>query len=181
MMDTNTKEVNLTGTLKKVLYQNDENKYCIAVLSNGQKICGVYFDTNLKMLEGEEILLTGLWETHKKYGVQFAFTSLVIKEAEIFFFLTKIVKGIGKKVAKELLKKYDEDELCEILDNRPSVLLEVQGIKDKKLTQIVTSWNKFKHLRELGSFLGQYGVTSNLINKIYQEFVLGVKPKDKNK
>ncbi len=169
-MDTNTKEVNLTGTLQKVLYQNEENKYCIAVLSNGQKICGVYFDTNLKMLEGEEILLTGLWETHKKYGVQFAFTSLVIKEAEIFFFLTKIVKGIGKKVAKELLKKYDEDELCEILDNRPSVLLEVQGIKDKKLTQIVTSWNKFKHLRELGSFLGQYGVTSNLINKIYQEF-----------
>ncbi|RLA73592.1 MAG: exodeoxyribonuclease V subunit alpha, partial [Epsilonproteobacteria bacterium] len=171
-MDTNSpqKEVNLTGTLQKVLYQNDENKYCIAVLSNGQKICGAYFDTNLKMLEGEEILLTGLWETHKKYGVQFAFTSLVIKEAELFFFLTKIVKGVGKKVAKELLKKYTEDELCEILDNRPSELLTFAGIKEKKLTTIVTSWNKFKHLRELGSFLGQYGVTSNLITKIYQEF-----------
>ena len=169
-ISTQTKEVNLSGTLQKVLYQNEENKYCIAVLSNGQKVCGAYFDTNLKMLEGEEILLTGLWETHKKYGVQFAFTSLVIKEAEIFFFLTKIVKGVGKKVAKELLKKYDEDELCEILDNRPSELLNVAGIKEKKLTTIVTSWNKFKHLRELGSFLGQYGVTSNLINKIYQEF-----------
>ncbi|VAY87362.1 RecD-like DNA helicase YrrC [hydrothermal vent metagenome] len=165
-----TKEVKLSGTLKKVLYQNDENKYCIAVLSNGQKVCGVYFDTNLKALEGEEILLTGLWETHKKYGVQFAFTSLVIKEAEIFFFLTKIVKGVGQKLAKELLKKYTEDELCEILDNRPSELLNMAGIKDKKLTTIVTNWNKFKHLRELGSFLGQYGVTSNLINKIFQEF-----------
>lgn len=172
MTDTknSTKEINLSGTLQKVLYQNDENKYCIAVLSNGQKICGSYFDTDLKMLEGEEILLTGLWETHNKYGLQFAFTSLIIKEKEIFFFLTKIVKGIGENVAKILLKKYTEDELCEILDNRPKVLLEIQGIKEKKLIMIINSWNKFKHLRELGSFLGQYGVNSNLLNKIYQEF-----------
>jgi exodeoxyribonuclease V alpha subunit len=132
-MDTNnsTKEINLSGTLQKVLYQNDENKYCIAILSNGQKICGSYFDTDLKMLEGEAILLTGLWETHKKYGIQFAFTSLVIKEKEIFFFLTKIVKGIGEKVAKELLKKYTEDELCEILDNRPTYYLTFKVSKKK--------------------------------------------------
>ncbi len=162
--------INLSGVLKKVLYQNAENSYCIGVLTNGQKICGNYFDTDLKKLEGEEILLTGLWETHKKYGVQFAFTNLVIKEAELYFFLTKIVKGIGKKVAKELLKKYEEEKLVEILDNCPAKLLNISGIKEKKLIQIVTSWNKFKHLRELGSFLGQFGVSSNFINKIYQEF-----------
>jgi exodeoxyribonuclease V alpha subunit len=167
---TDTKEINLSGTLQKVLYQNEENGYCIAILSNGQKVCGNYFDTDLKKLEGEDVLLTGLWETHKKYGIQFAFSTLVIKEQELYFFLTKIVKGIGKKVAKELLKKYDEDQLCKILDNNPSELLSIQGIKEKKLTQIVTSWNKFKHLRELGSFLGKFGVSNNLINKIYKEF-----------
>jgi exodeoxyribonuclease V alpha subunit len=160
----------LDGILQKVLYHDRENDYYIAVLKTGQKICGNYFDTNLKNLEGEEIILEGNWEKHKKYGNQFAFTLLAIKEAEIFFFLTKIVKGIGKKVAKELLKRYSEDELCKILDNAPSQLLEIQGIKEKKLTQIVTSWNKFKHLRELGSFLSSYGVSSNFINKIYQEF-----------
>ena len=170
MSNNNQEEIELNGTLQKVLYQNDENNYCIAVLKTGQKICGSYFDTNLKKLEGEEIVLKGNWEKHKKYGDQFAFSSLTIKEAEIFFFLTKIVKGIGKKVAKELLKRYSEDELCEILDNTPSQLLEIQGIKEKKLTAIVTSWNKFKHLRQLGSFLGQYAVSNNFINKIYQEF-----------
>jgi exodeoxyribonuclease V alpha subunit len=170
-MDTNVKEeVNLSGTLKKVLYQNSENNYTIAVLTNGQKVCGQYFDTDLTKLEGEEILLSGRWETHKKYGVQFAFTNLKIKEDELYFFLTKIVKGVGKKLAKQLLKKYSDEELAEILDNKPSELLQIDGIKEKKLTQIVTSWNKFKHLRELGSFLGKFGVTSNLINKIYQEF-----------
>ena len=68
------------------------------------------------------------------------------------------------------MKKYTEDELCEILDNRPNLLLDIQSIKEKKLTMIVNSWKKFKHLRELGAFLGKYGVSSNLINKIYQEF-----------
>ena len=168
-MDINN-TVNLTGILKKVLYQNEESKYCIAVLQNNQKVCGQYFDTDIKKLEGEEILLKGNWETHKKYGVQFAFISLELKEREIFFFLTKIVKGITKKVAFELTTKYTEEELCEILDNEPSKLLEFKGIKEKKLIQIVTSWNKFKHLREMANFLGQYGVTKNMINKIFQEF-----------
>ena len=160
----------LTGTLKKILFYNQENNYYIAVLENDQKICGQYFDTDLEKLVGAEIKLTGAWNTHKKYGVQFVFTSIELKEAEIYFFLTRIVKGISKKLALELTGKYDEDELCEILDNRPAELLQFKGIKEKKLTQIVSSWNKFKHLRELGTFLSQFGVTTNLINKIYQEF-----------
>jgi exodeoxyribonuclease V alpha subunit len=160
----------LTGTLKKVLFYNKENNYYIAVLDNDQKICGQYFDTDLEKLVGEELKITGSWQTHKKYGAQFVFTSLELKEAEIYFFLTRIVKGISKKLALELTGKYSEDELCEILDNRPYELLAFKGIKEKKLTQIVTSWNKFKHLRELGTFLAQFGVTTNLINKIYQEF-----------
>jgi len=169
MMDTN-ESFKLSGTLKKILFYNQENNYYIAVLENDQKICGQYFDTDLEKLVGSEVIITGRWNTHKKYGVQFVFTSLEIKEAEIYFFLTKIVKGISKKLALELTQKYDDEELCEILDNTPAKLLEIKGIKEKKLTQIVTSWNKFKHLRELGSFLAQFGVSSSFINKIYQHF-----------
>jgi len=164
------KTYKLTGVIKRVLFQNDETKFHIAVLENGQKICGSYFDTDIEKIIGEEIILTGNWVTHKKYGVQFAFDTLEIKEAELFFFLTKIVKGIGKKVAHELLEKFSDDKLVEILNERPSELLEFKGIKEKKLKTIIASWQKFKHLRELGSFLSQYGVTSNLITKIYSEF-----------
>jgi exodeoxyribonuclease V alpha subunit len=166
----NQQTYKLSGVLKKILFYNQENSYYIAVLKNDQKICGQYFDTDLNKLINEEIILEGTWNTHNKYGVQFVFTSLQIKEKEIFFFLTKIVKGISNKLAKNLLDKYTEDQLCDILDNSPSELLKIKGIKDKKLAQIVSSWNKFKHLRELGSFLGQFGVTGTFINKIYQTF-----------
>ncbi len=164
------KTFNLTGVLKKVLYKNEENSYVIAVLENNQKICGNYFDTDIEKIVGEEVLLKGNWTTHKKYGVQFEFETLELKEAEMFFFLTKIVKGIGKKFAHELLEKYTEDELVEILNEKPSELLQFKGIKEKKLDKIVSSWQKFKHLRELGKFLSKFGVTSNLINKIYSHF-----------
>jgi exodeoxyribonuclease V alpha subunit len=161
------KSFKLSGVIKKVLYKNDETKYIIAVLENNQKVCGAYFDTDIEKIVGEEVILKGNWITHKKYGVQFEFDTLELKEAEIFFFLTKIVKGIGKKFANELLEKYDEEKLVEILNDRPEELLDFKGIKEKKLKTIVSSWQKFKHLRELGSFLAKFGVTSNLITKIY--------------
>lgn len=161
------KSFKLTGVLKKVLYKNEENSYVIAVLENNQKVCGTYYDTDIEKIVGEEIILRGNWTTHKKYGVQFEFDTLELKEAELFFFLTKIVKGVGNKFAHELLEKFTEEELIDILNNNPNKLLEFKGIKEKKLQTIVSSWQKFKHLRELGSFLAKYGVTSNLINKIY--------------
>ena len=161
------KSFKLSGVIKKVLYKNEETKYIIAVLENNQKICGAYFDTEIEKIVGEEVILKGNWITHKKYGVQFEFDTLELKEAEIFFFLTKIVKGVGKKFAHELLEKYTEEQLVEILNDRPEELLDFKGIKEKKLLTIVSSWQKFKHLRELGSFLAKFGVTSNLITKIY--------------
>lgn len=161
------KSFKLSGVLKKVLYKNEENNYIIAVLENNQKVCGTYFDTDIEKIVGEEIILRGNWTSHKKYGVQFEFDTLELKEAELFFFLTKIVKGVGNKFAHELLEKYNEEELIDILNNNPNRLLEFKGIKEKKLQTIVNSWQKFKHLRQLGSFLAKYGVSSNLITKIY--------------
>ncbi|PLY11224.1 MAG: exodeoxyribonuclease V subunit alpha [Arcobacter sp.] len=169
-MEDENKSFKLSGTLKKVLFSNKDTGFCIAVLDNDQKICGTYFDTDIEKIVGENIILMGNWVTHKKYGIQFAFDTLELKEQELYFFLTKIVKGIGRKVALELLEKYTEEELVEVLNNKPEELLSFKGIREKKLSTIKASWQKFKHLRELGSFLSKFGVTSNLITKIYSEF-----------
>lgn len=172
MMDTDkTKEVlRLSGVLKKVLYQNSENAYIIGILGNNQKICGKYFEADIQKLVDEELILYGNWITHKKYGIQFEFEKIELKESELFFFLTKIVKGVGKAAAKKLLDMYSETELINIIENEPNKLLNISGIKEKKLTLIVQSWKQYSHLRELGSFLSKFGVSNNLINKIYETF-----------
>jgi len=168
-MDINNQE-ELVAVIKKIIFYNQENSYYIAALTDSKIICGQYFDAPLDKFEGVEIVLKGSWVTHKKYGSQFAFSSLEVKEKEIYFFLTNLMKGVPKKTAHEITLKYTEDEICDILENTPNKLLEFKGIKDKKLSQIVTSWKKFKHLRKLGSFLGEFGVSSNFISKIQENF-----------
>jgi len=158
----------LIGVLKKILYSNDENNFVIAVLEDNTKICGNYFDTDINKLIGEEIELIGDWTTHQTYGLQFEFESIKINKNEFLFFLSKVVKGLGHNIAKEILNRYSEEELVNILDNKPKELLKFKGIREKKLSQIISSWNQYKHLRELAKFLGEYGVSTAFINKIYQ-------------
>ena len=69
----------LTGTIKKVLFYNSETNFSISVLENGQKICGTYLNTDINNLINEDIILTGNWISHKKYGVQFSFDTLEVK------------------------------------------------------------------------------------------------------
>jgi len=141
----------------------------VGVLEDNTKICGVCIENEVDNLVGEEIELIGDWATHKTYGIQFEFESLSLNQNELLFFFSKIVKGLGKTLAKKILDRYTEDEIYDILDNNPKELLKIQGIKEKKLAQIVNSWNKYKHLRELSKFLGELELSVNLINKIYQE------------
>lgn len=159
----------LTGTIKKVLFASDSG-YCIAVLDDGKKICGTYIQADIKKFEGEMVRLTGAWVKHKKYGDQFAFETLEPMEEQLYFFLTKVVKGVGKAVAKILVDKYTEDELVDIIENNPNSLLKIKGIKEKKLQTITDSWQKYRHLKELSLYLSKYGVTTNLISKIFEKF-----------
>ena len=107
-MDTN-ESFKLSGTLKKILFFNEENHYYIAVLENDQKICGQYFDTDLHKLVGEEVIITGAWNNHKKYGVQFVFTSMELKEAEILRerinTLEQMDQFVGKYYSEQWVRK----------------------------------------------------------------------------
>lgn len=114
----------LTGIIKKVLFSSS-NGYCIAVLDNGEKICGTYIESDIKKLEGEEVSLTGRWTKHKKYGEQFSFETIKMMEEQLYFFLTKVVKGVGKSVAKAIVEKYDEEKFVDIIENNPNKLLKI--------------------------------------------------------
>lgn len=63
--------VNLVGTLEKILYSNLENGFLIAtfLVENTTKpitVKGIVFNTH----ERETLLLKGCWENHKVYGRQ---------------------------------------------------------------------------------------------------------------
>ena len=72
---------------------------------------------------GTEYEFEGDWET-TKYGRQFSFVRGKLLTNELFYFLTKVVKGVGEKLAHDLIDCYGNDGLVEILEHEPDKLLE---------------------------------------------------------
>ncbi|NPA59716.1 MAG: AAA family ATPase [Epsilonproteobacteria bacterium] len=155
----------LIGQIDKILFEGDEG-FFIAVLKTGEKISGVYLESEVKHIKDSAITLGGYWDEHKKYGKTFKFDTIKVNQNHLFFFLNKIVKGFTKKLSAELIEHFGEDGLVDVLDNDIERLLEFSGIKEKRLKKIQTSWKKFHSMRRLGEFLTPYDVSATLLTTI---------------
>ena len=161
----NNLQETLIGQIDKILYSNDDG-FLVAVLKSGEKISGVYYESDVSHIKNSAVTLKGRWEIHKKYGKTFKFDSIKVNQNELFFFLNKIVKGFTKKLSAELIEHFGQEELINILDNDIERLLEFKGIKEKRLKKIKESWKKFRSMREIGEFLAPFNVTSTLLTTI---------------
>ncbi len=155
----------LIGQIDRILFEGDEG-FFIAVLKSGEKISGTYYESSVANIKSSAITLQGEWVEHKKYGKTFKFDSLKVNQNELFFFLNKIIKGFTKKLAAELIEKFGQEGLIDILDNDIEKLLEFSGIKEKRLKKIQASWKQFRSMRELGEFLTPYDVSPALLTTI---------------
>ena len=154
----------LIGQIERILFEDEG--FFIAVLKTGEKVSGTYFDTSISTIKGSAVTLLGFWEEHKKYGKTFKFEHLKVNQNPLFFFLNKIIKGFTKKLSSELIEKFGEEGLIDILDNDIERLLEFNGIKEKRLKKIQDSWKKFHSMRKLGEFLTPYDVSPVLLTMI---------------
>ena len=154
----------LIGQIDKILFE--ENGFFIGVLKTGEKISGVYYESDVQNLKGSAITLRGYWEEHKKYGKSFKFDFLKVNQNELFFFLTKIIKGFTKKISADLIERFGSEELVNILDNDIERLLEFNGVKEKRLKKIQSSWKQFRSMRRLGEFLSPFDVSPALLTTI---------------
>ena len=166
MADTRATEI--TGTIKNITFRNHETGYMVLKLDKNTTLCGVYHDTTAS-LEGARIKALGEWKKHKAYGLHFIFQELTVLEHELFYFLTRMVKGLGKNLALHLIESMGEEALERVLDYEPEQLLAVKGIKEKKLTKILANWHRFKELKSLSEFLIPRGGTPALVQRIYRE------------
>ncbi|MBA1433322.1 MAG: AAA family ATPase [Epsilonproteobacteria bacterium] len=155
----------LIGQIDRILFEGDDG-FFIAVLKTGEKISGTYYESDIKNIKGSAITLDGEWHEHKKYGKTFKFTAIKVNQNELFFFLTKVVKGFTKKLAADLIEQFGSEELVNILDNDIERLLEVKGIKEKRLKKIQASWKQFRSMRNLGEFLSPFNVSPTLLTII---------------
>ncbi|HDJ28597.1 MAG TPA: exodeoxyribonuclease V subunit alpha, partial [Proteobacteria bacterium] len=159
--------------IERITYANQETGYVVlrGMLKNRQItavgiIPEVVTGANLA---GIEYQFQGGWQ-RSKYGYQFVFDQATLLTNRLYYFLAKVVKGLGEKTSRRLIDHYGENQLIEIIEKTPERLLEFKGIKEKKLAKIKTSWEKQKDIRELATYLLPYGITPNLIVRIYNHF-----------
>lgn len=154
----------LIGQIDQIIYESDG--FFIGLLKSGEKVNGNYYESDVNHLIGAAVTLTGEFEEHKKYGRSFRFDTLNINQNELFFFLNRVVKGFTRKLTSDLIEKYGEQGLIDVLDNDIEQLLEVKGIKKKRLERIQASWKQFRSMRRLGEFLAPYGVSAIMLTLI---------------
>ena len=154
----------LIGQIDTIIYQNES--FFIAVLSDKTKVSGEYVEAPIESLKGAAVTLEGELVEHKKHGSTFKCTSVKVNQSELFFFLNRVVKGFTKKLTSDLIEKFGEEGLVDVLDNDIEKLLDFKGVKEKKLERIQKSWKQFRSIRELGEFLAPYEVSSAMIHLI---------------
>lgn len=151
--------------------ESDGSYHGIVRTETKMVIKGVFLDEPSAFL-GQEMLFHGDYVVDKKFGEQFAFKSYSLgsEKEELEFFLNSMVKGVSKKAANAIVKKYDFEQLDLVITLNPSELTKIKGIGPKSLGKIQQTWTKFRSVRVLASYLAPYGVTNKKIIQIYNFF-----------
>jgi len=155
----------LIGQLDRILFEGDDG-FFVGLLKSGEKISGTYYESDVAHLKNAALTLKGEFVEHKKHGRAFRFDSLTVNQNELFFFLNRVVKGFTKQLTADLIDKYGQEGLVEILDNDIERLLDEKGIKKKRLAKIQERWKQFRSMRALGEFLSPYGVSPAMLTLI---------------
>lgn len=154
----------LIGQIDRIIFEDDG--FFIGLLDSGEKISGHYHDSTLQSIEKAAVTLEGDYFEHPKYGKTFRFHTLNVNQHELFFFLNRVVKAFPKKVTAELIERFGEAGLVDILDHDIGRLTEFSGIKAKRLERIQSRWKQFRSMRELGTFLAPFNVSPALLTTI---------------
>ncbi len=123
---------------------------------------------------GENLLLTGQWVNHKRFGRQFRIETYTILTPTTVdgiqrYLSSSLVKGIGPVLAKRLTDRFGEETL-DVIENDPNRLREVEGFGDAKIAKIREAWDAQREIRNIMLFLQGYGIGQGLAIKIYKRY-----------
>ena len=122
---------------------------------------------------GEKIILRGNWTDHPKYGLQFQVADFSLPDFRgggiADFLASGCIKGIGPALAERIIAKFG-DKTSEILDTNPRKLLTVNGIGQRKFTEIIASWNENSGKREVLAAFAQFKLGPKTVQKILQRW-----------
>ncbi len=161
------------GYIDEIIYHNKENYYTIAIVENeAEQFTAVgYLPT---ASQGRAYTFRGVWKNHPTYGEQFSFAEYEeqmpnTNEGIEAFLSSGVLKGIGKKTAAAIVKKFGDDTFY-VIEKEPYRLTEVEGIGEKKATSVSEAFRSHKEFAEITLFFQQFGIGATYAMKLYKVY-----------
>lgn len=162
MQEVNKKLVTIEGAVDSVMFKNENNGYIVLVLDSGGEPITVVGELG-DIEEGEELRLTGQYQSHPKFGMQFRAElcerSMPTTAVQIQRYLASgVISGLGPVVAKKMVAQFG-DETLDIIENAPDKLAEIEGVSLKKALEFSEEFKKVYAVRNLMSYLSKFEVS----------------------
>ena len=169
------------GTIKSVVYHNDENGYTVLHVeppSNGFELARGREITIVgkaqAVWEGEDVKAEGQWVTDKVHGRQFKADNITCVAPKSIvgierYLASGLIKGIGKVLAHRIVETFGTETL-NVLEYQSARLREVPKLGKAKIAQIRESWHANSTMRENMIFGQTYGISIIKMTKIVRKY-----------
>jgi len=166
----------LEGRIERITYRSPDSHFMIAKLRPSGQSGGLV--TVLGHIPephpGETLRLEGNWQSHARFGQQFAVTGFeVLLPAGVEeirrYLCSGLIKGIGVKSAERLLAHFKGETLA-IIEKEPQRLAEVHGIGPEKAQRIGAAWQAHHHVRALMELLQAAGVQAAYGARVFKQY-----------
>jgi len=171
----------IQGVVAKITFRNEENGFTVLKLQidKNQQV-SVCVGIMPGIQPGESIIGRGEWVNDKRFGLQFSIKAYELirpttREGILQLLSSGFISGIGESRAKKIVEKFGDETLM-IMEREPQRLLEVSGIGKKRLKMIIEKWEHQRYIKDIILFLQDFGISLNLIYKIYK--IYGEKTKE---
>lgn len=163
----------LEGNISHIVFRSEESGYTVFTIEDkGEETTCVGSFSHIAV--SEKIKMRGRWKEHSVYGKQFS-----VEEYELLppdslsgieqYLASGAIKGVGKAIAKRIVKKFKEDSL-RIMEEEPERLAEINGISERKARDIAAELVGKKDRQDAILFLQGLGIGTQLCYKIYRHF-----------
>ena len=129
--------------------------------------------TELPTSGGMDLELEGQWK-QGPYGIQYSVSSFHVhmpttSEGIQAYLSSDLIHGVGPAIAKKIVDRFG-DATFQVFSQMPEKLLDIPGITEMRLKEIMEGYHKSNTLRELMVYLGPMGVTPYKLAKIQEHF-----------
>ncbi len=173
--DKEANQSNITGSVERVTYHNEQNGYTVLRLQVHGYGDPVTVTGNFSSISpGESLRLSGWWTSHPQYGDQFkAVDYTVVRPATIAgiqkYLGSGLIKGVGPVTAKRIVEHFGEKTL-DVIEGDISRLNEVKGIAGKRVVMIQKAWAEQRAIKGVMLFLQSHSVSTHFAVKIYKQY-----------